>query len=238
MRINRDIYFQHVRASLFGGHLDQRQVDGQNAILDGWEETFVHGDLRKLGFMLATTYHETSQEMWPIEEYGGGAGQPYGVPDPQTGQTYYGRGYVQITWRENYQRATDEIGLEGPDDLVWHADRALDPDIAFMTMARGMSEGWFRSDDQGKQTLGRYFNDTTDDPYGAREIINGDKSTVPSWSNGVSIGNLIKGYYMKFTAALNAATMAPQPEDLVTVSITTPEGVDLQIIVNGIIIAV
>jgi len=75
-----------------------------------------------------------------------------------------------------------------------------------------MMEGWFRSDSAGRQTFDRYFNDTTEDAYGAREIINGDKKTVPSWSNGVSIGNLIKGYYTKFLAALSAAAITdPEP---------------------------
>jgi hypothetical protein len=76
-------------------------------------------------------------------------------------------------------------------------------------------EGWFRSDSKGRQTFIRYFDDNTDDAYGAREIINGDKTKVPSWSNGVSIGNLIKGYHQKFLAALNAANVpapAPEPE--------------------------
>ena len=63
----------------------------------------------------------------------------------------------------------------------------------------------------GKQTLERYFNETTDNSYGAREIINGDKSKVPSWSNGVCIGNLIKGYHIDFLAALEAAVDAYRP---------------------------
>ena len=68
-----------------------------------------------------------------------------------------------------------------------------------------MAEGWFRGDEYGRQNLERYFNEDTDDPYKAREIINGDKSKVPTWSGGVSIGNLIKQYHVSFLAALEAA---------------------------------
>jgi hypothetical protein len=69
----------------------------------------------------------------------------------------------------------------------------------------GHGEGWFRGDEYGRHNLERYFNEDADDPYKAREIINGDKSKVPSWSGGVSIGNLIKQYHVQFLAALEAA---------------------------------
>ena len=240
MLFDRTAYFDQVRADLFAGSLSQQQVDGQNDIIDVWEtlpERFpdLALDLRWLAYMLATTYHETSQEMWPIEEYGKGAGMAYGNPDPETGQTYYGRGYVQLTWKDNYQRATTELELTGPDDLVWHAANALDPIIAAKVMYRGMYRGWFRSDSKGPQTLPRYFSDTVDDAYTAREIINGDKTTVPSWSYGQSIGSLIAGYHQKFLSALDTASASiepqPEPDDVPTVTITTTGSV--KVIVNG-----
>jgi putative chitinase len=240
MLFDRTVYFDKVRADLFAGNLSQQQVDGQNDIIDVWETLPSRFpdlvlDVRWLAYMLATTYHETSQEMWPIEEYGKGAGMSYGKPDPETGQTYYGRGYVQLTWRDNYQRATTELELTGLDDLVWHAANALDPVIAAKVMYRGMYRGWFRSDSKGPQTLPRYFSATIDDAYTAREIINGDKTTVPSWSYGQSIGILIAGYHQKFLSALDAASasVAPQPEphDVPTVTITTTGSV--KVIVNG-----
>jgi hypothetical protein len=240
MLFDRTAYFDSVRASLFAGTLSQQQVDGQNDIIDVWETLpsrfpDLALDLRWLAYMLATTYHETSQEMWPIEEYGKGAGMAYGKPDPETGQTYYGRGYVQLTWKDNYQRATTELELTGLDDLVWHAANALDPVIAAKVMYRGMYRGWFRSDSKGPQTLPRYFSATADDAYTAREIINGDKATIPSWSYGESIGILIAGYHQKFLSALDAASTSvapqPKPDDVPTVTITTTGSV--KVIVNG-----
>jgi hypothetical protein len=244
---DREVYFDSVRASLFGGVMSQQQVDGQNAILADWEGSYGDNDLRWLAYALATTMHETASTCWPIEEYGFGSGQPYGEKDPETGQTYHGRGYVQLTWRDNYRKATDKLGLtDTDDDLEWHADRALDPFIAGHVMFRGMIEGWFRSDSQGKQTLARYFSNTHDDAYTAREIINGDKKTIPSWSNGVSIGNLIKGYHEDFLAALHAARTEdqpgpdpsppapgpspdPQPQGVVDVVIRAPKGVQVNV---------
>jgi hypothetical protein len=73
-------------------------------------------------------------------------------------------------------------------------------------MYKGMTEGWFRSAKDGSpQTLLKFFNDTTDDPFTAREIINGDKNVIPSWSGGISIGKLIERYHDNFLDALELA---------------------------------
>src|SRR5262245_4181357 len=125
---DRKIYFDSVRASMFGGSMTQDQVDGQNFILAMWEQYAPPDwDLRYLAYMLATTFHETAKTMLPIEEYGKGSGHDYGVPDPETGQAYYGRGFVQLTWKDNYCRATQELDLHDTKDLEWHAECALDP---------------------------------------------------------------------------------------------------------------
>lgn len=208
---DRKIYFDYVRANLFGS-MTQSQVDGQEAILSEWEANYSTLDLRWLSYPLATTYHETSKTMQPIEEYGKGSGQSYGKVDPETGQAYYGRGFVQLTWRDNYARADRELMLVGNESCEWYADNQLKVGIAAPTMFLGMIEGWFRKSKDGKvQNLERYFNAHVNDPYEAREIINGDKTKVPDWSNGVSIGNLIKGYNVTFLAALKAA-LESEPE--------------------------
>ena len=227
---NRDVFFNAVRGSLFHGGMTQQQVDGMNGILDAWEENPRSDNLRWLSYPLATTAHETGFTMWPIEEYGKGSGMEYGKVVKETGYAYYGRGFVQLTWADNYKRADKELGLVAKEDsCYWHPELQLQPELAAETMFQGMVEGWFRSDSSGKQTLGRYFSDTVDNSYGAREIINGDKSKVPSWSGGVSIGNLIKGYHIDFLSALEAAVEAYRP--------TIPEGhtlmtVTLQLLVG------
>ena len=237
MKFDRTIYFDSVRDSLFAGSMDQRQVDGQNAILDIWEALPDHYptvalELSWLAYMLATTYHETSQQMWPIEEYGHGQGQPYGKPDPQTGETYYGRGYVQLTWRENYAKADAELSLAGSRSCELHARNALEPDIAAAVMFIGMYEGWFRP----PNCLPMYFNANQEDAFGAREIINGDKNKVPEWSNGVSIGELVAGYYESFSVALGASIQTADPGPLlkqVVVDITADEGITVFVNING-----
>lgn len=249
MKFDRDIYFDMVRASLFGDKLTQQQVDGQNGILAAWEKYVPSGtDLRWLAYMLATTKHETASEMWPIAEYGKGSGMEYGKPTGPYGQVYYGRGFVQLTWWDNYKRADAEAnkqfnaGWTGDKSCEKNADNQLKPEYAAPTMYLGMCQGWFRTKDGAPEKLDRYFNDKVDDAYNARGIINGDKSTVPSWSNGVSIGNLIKGYHTDFYGALKESSAVPGPEPVppqpepeikvVVIRVTVPKGVRADVTVD------
>lgn len=168
--------------ALFRGDYSPRQAAGLNTILDEWQGRAGFTDLRWLAYMLATVFHETARTMQPIEEYGKGSGLAYGEPDPETGQTYYGRGYVQLTWKANYAKMATLTGA----DLVGHPELALDPKIAALVMFEGMRSGLFTG-----VGLPRYFNDTTDDPVNARRVINGtDKA------------EMIADYHRAFLAAL------------------------------------
>src|SRR5215467_4496093 len=138
--INRQYYFDAVRGSLFSGHMNQPQVDGQNALLD-WNEQLDWDD-RWLAYLLATAYHETALTMQPIAEYGKGKGKPYGNPAGPYGQVYYGRGYVQLTWYDNYLTMQQALGPRwGGRNIVQVADRALDADIATDIIFYGMTKG-------------------------------------------------------------------------------------------------
>jgi predicted chitinase len=132
--------------------------------------------------MLATVYKECATRMWPTTEYGS--------EDYLKGKEYYpyiGRGFVQLTWEENYKNAGIALGLIDDRDLVVHPDVALDSLIAARIMFRGMAEGWFTG-----AKLGQYFNDTVDDPVGARRIINGTDCAYE-----------IADYHQIFLSALN-----------------------------------
>lgn len=176
--IDRDRFFAVARARAFGGSMNQKQVDGCNAILDGWERR-TNTDLRHLAYMLATAKHETASTMQPINEYGGD-GYFFRMYDPEgdrgefakrngnvhpgDGVKFHGRGYVQLTWRSNYEKMAKLTGV----DLVNDPDLALHPDVAALIMFEGMERGLFTG-----VGLPRYFDDDTDDPVNARRIING-----------------------------------------------------------------
>ena len=169
--INRNFFFSQVRGSLFAGKLKQKQVDGLTAILDEWETNYKTKDDRWLAYMLSTTHHETAATMQPIEEYGKGKGRKYGKRIRMNGQEYtdtdklfYGRGFVQLTWYENYEKA----GKKLKQDFIMNPEKVMELANATKIMFSGMMEGWFT----GKK-LPDYFNKTKEDWVNARRIING-----------------------------------------------------------------
>lgn len=166
--IDRRKFFDATRLSLFGGRLGQGQVDGMNAILDEWERRKL-GDLRWLAYMLATVKWETAHTMQPIAEYGRGRGYAYGAADPVTGQTYYGRGFVQLTWKRNY----DVMGRLLKVDLVNHPDRAMELPIATQILFEGMLRAESGVGDFTGMALEDCFDATREDWQRARRIING-----------------------------------------------------------------
>lgn len=121
-------------------------------------------DIRWAAYMLATVHRECGQEWQPIKEYSRGKGRKYGAPDPMTGQVYYGRGYVQLTWKGNYAAMGKVCGV----DLVNDPDLTLQPDIAYRIMSHGMRHGSFTG-----VGLPKYINSEKCDYFNARKIING-----------------------------------------------------------------
>lgn len=137
-------------------------------------------DLKMIAYVLATTYWETGAYkqkylFQPIEEAKKGLGRPYGIPDKRTGKTYYGRGFVQLTWYLNYERFTVILGRLGFDvDLVNKPDQAMIPKVAALILVIGMRDGKFTG-----HCLDEYFSPVKADWYNARRIINStDKAVI------------------------------------------------------------
>lgn len=150
--------------------LDARQRKGLDALLTAAEADAALSDLRWLAYMLATVQHECAGTWRPIEEYGKGAGRPYGKPvvvtDPQGKKhrnVYYGRGYVQLTWQSNYRK----MGKLLKNRLLYEPELALRPAVAYRIMSSGMRRGLFT----GKK-LADYIRGDRCDYVNARRIIN------------------------------------------------------------------
>jgi predicted chitinase len=174
--IDRDHFYHIVRNGFFPKGIPTQSFEGLEKFLDFWQVADIIGyppagrDRRWLAYILATAYHETARTMQPIEEYGKGKAHSYGKPDPITGETYYGRGYVQLTWKYNYENMGKVFGI----DLVNKPERALDADVAIKICFYGMSRGSFTG-----RKLSQYFNVTVQDWVNARKIINGmDKADL------------------------------------------------------------
>lgn len=179
-------FYDHLRAThVLGPSLTAGEVQGCEALL----AAMGHGlwGIGWTAYGLATAYHETAGTMQPLREYGRGKGKSYGKPGKH-GQPQYGRGYVQLTWDKNYERADSSLGLNGR--LLANFDLALDPAIAASILVRGMQEGWF---DNIK--LGDFLAiDTT----GSRETFRKCRAIV----NGHDKDTLIAGYAVEFQTAL------------------------------------
>jgi putative chitinase len=180
--MHRARFYEVIRAPLFGGSLTQSQVDGCEYLLDYVEEHTTPLDLRQVAYMFATTLHETARTMQPIEEYGKGASHPYGIPDPVTGESYYGRGFVMITWKSNYAFQGSKLSLP----LVEQPALALEPGPAACILVEGMLDGDFTG-----VGLDDYIDHTQCDYVHARQVV-----------NGLDCAEQIAGYARVFQEAL------------------------------------
>ena len=156
----------------------QRQLDMQSRanIIQILEVALECGvvELKEIAYVLATIHWETNRTYKPLEEYKKGAGKPYGIPYKGTGKVYYGRGYVQLTWYDNYVRFTKILMRLGYNvDLVNHPEQACIPEIAAKIAIIGMRDGSFTG-----RCLDDYFNPMKSDWFNARQIINGKDRAV------------------------------------------------------------
>lgn len=148
------------------GALKQSQVDGFNTLLDAYGDAGWGAPYAANGF--GTGWLETNQTMQPVRE-------AYWKDEAWRKANlryypWYGRGYVQLTWEDNYRKADAELNLGGT--LVAKPDRAMEPGIAAEIMVSGMAHGWFTT-----KKLGDYLPTTglgtRDQHKQARRIING-----------------------------------------------------------------
>lgn len=133
-------------------------------------------------YVLATTYWETNHTMKPVKE-------AYWLSEEWRKNNlryypWYGRGYVQLTWEDNYKKAEKKLFT----DLTRNPDRAMIPSIAAQVLVMGSKEGWFT----GKK-LSDYIDGPKVDFLNARRIINGtDKAKnieQIAWDYYVAIKN-------------------------------------------------
>lgn len=228
--MDKDTFFAFARRAPFGGRLTQQQVDGANALFDAWEHDG-DGDVRKLANVLAQVFHETGGRMVPVRETfaasdatvirrldrAWAAGQMPQVKTAYWRGGWFGRGPIQVTHEDNYVRMGQALGV----DLRANPGLLLQQPWGARSAVVGMMQGLFT----GKK-LADYFNGNTNDPVGARRIVNGtDKAS------------LIAGYHASFLDALKAAqnggvetikTPAAIPTVLPVAEVAKPDGASLK----------
>lgn len=145
-------------------------------------------DLNQMAYVLATAKHETLN-FTKLYERGNGKSKKDGIDhyfdmyDPVLGSStqrerskkhghkekgdgykYRGRGLVHLTWKDNYKKAGDAIGV----DLVKNPDLAAEPCNATKIALWGMEGGHFTG-----VGLSKYINKNKVNYKTARYIING-----------------------------------------------------------------
>ena len=211
-------FYDAVR-SIFGGRLSQHQVVGMKRIVEYGEEWGY--DLDDLAYILATAKHETGGWMQPIREGAHRFGPDYtdasakravasihakgiitanyALPSGPYGQSYYGRGLVQITWYDNYRKFAGILGVP----LDQNPDLALEWDHALDIMFLGMRDGVFTGKKLSDFTFPAEFKQ-------ARVIVNGDSHK--KWGGNERIDDRLARYARTFAAALRASQDGVSPE--------------------------
>lgn len=130
-------------------------------------------------YVLATTWHESGHTMLPVRERGGETYLKAKAYWP-----YVGMGFVQLTWKRNYEFAGKKLGV----DFVGNPRLLLDPEHAGDILVQGMTAGWFTG-----RKLADYITLQKSNFVGARRII-----------NGTDRAGLIANYAMQYDADLKA----------------------------------
>ncbi len=202
--LNRARFFADFTART-GLTLSLSRRNGLDWLLTGLERDPNLRLLREAAYVLATIRWETMHTFQPIRERRFNRERfprEAARQDRYWNTGYYGRGYVQITWEDNYRKAG--VGLAGSrfridgvnivvgaETFVDHPGWVLDPAVSYAIAAAGMHHGWFT----GKK-LSNYIanNPPRTDYVNARRII-----------NGLDRAQDIAQYAMQFELLLRAA---------------------------------
>lgn len=201
-------FYGAIRPMFTGKKLSQSQVNGIEGLLVAFDAVGDR-DIDTLAYGLATAFHETGERMVPVRE--GFASSDararkavedlakkrgpdsavarYSKPAGPYGHVYYGRGHVQLTWLENYQKASSSAGV----DLVKDPDAMLDPVISGRILFVGLITGQWG----GGKGISSYEGDddflSDAEAEQARRLVNGKDKAVA-----------IARYHRKFYDALKA----------------------------------
>ncbi|MFT5583892.1 MAG: peptidoglycan hydrolase-like protein with peptidoglycan-binding domain/predicted chitinase, partial [Cognaticolwellia sp.] len=202
-------------------------VEERNNISQGSNGSFSGTDHVKDRRISGDSLEDAETNYWD-SAYGGRLGNERGTTDAKD---YRGRGYVQLTGEENYDRMTTALNAEGfvythegvtyggpegqPIDLLTNFEHVnLVPALAARVMVKGMMEGSFTG-----KALDSEVNGSESDFYNARAVVNGDKEengsriATKAWKYVTALGqwdkviSLTKGR----SASGDGSTWAPTP---------------------------
>lgn len=161
--MNRKIFFDEYRKTLDPDKsISSKEVKDIDLFLSFYERDKVMYTLPQWAYVFATVYHETGATFHPVRE------APRASEDWRKRNfkyyPYYGRGYVQITWKSNYAAYSKKLNL----DILERPDLAMIPEASWFILVDGFEKGIFT----GKK-ISDYINDQKKDYKNARRCING-----------------------------------------------------------------
>lgn len=175
--INRKAFFDGYRSNLDPDKkLTQQEVNALESFLLMVDSNEKCLSKSQWAYVFATTFHETNATFMPVKE-------AYWLSEDWRRKNlryfpYYGRGFIQITWKENYAKFSKQL----EEDFVKNPDLVMIPKYAFRILVDGLINGSFT----GKK-ISDYINDSKKDYKGARRCVNGtDKA------------DLVASYALKF----------------------------------------
>ena len=184
-------FYGAVRDPLYKGSVPEWQADPLRRIVEAGHAR--QRSRAETAYVLATAHHETGR-FKHMEEIGRGDGRDYGedvLLIRGERRRYHGRGFVQLTWLQNYARMSLLIGV----NLVEGPEQAMQPDIAAEILWEGMIRGLFTG-----KSLADYRAGDSLDFVQARRIV-----------NGMDKADLIAGYAATFHDALGGVVETDPP---------------------------
>ncbi len=116
----------------------------------------------QIAYVLATTQWETNQTFEPVRE-------AYWLSEDWRKNNFryypfYGRGFVQLTWKNNYEKYSRILGV----DMVADPDIAMRPNVALFVLVHGFKTGAFTG-----RKITDYIDEAKTDFVKCRRCING-----------------------------------------------------------------
>ena len=116
----------------------------------------------QITYVLATTQWETNQTFEPVRE-------AYWLSENWRKNNlryypFYGRGFVQLTWKNNYEKYSRILGV----DMASDPDIAMRPNVALFVLVHGFKTGTFTG-----RKITDYIDETKTEFVRARRCING-----------------------------------------------------------------
>lgn len=201
MQFDRQKFFADYKGRF--GAATETQKNGLDFLLRKFESDDRLTMIRELAYVLATVKGEAGNFQPIKEKRANPKKQPklFAIQQKYWPTGFFGRGYVQLTHKPNYRNAGTKLAgsvvvlpgntnTERPitvdsETFVNDPNLVMQPEVAYLILSRGMTEGWFR---RNKKTgapykLSTFIKDGKPPDYlGARNIINHPSSSADKFA--------------------------------------------------------